>query len=87
MYRVGLFTLKLKTRHEYLPNTRMCTWTALVRVEKTEKLWLMRSKINQTPHSTSRAHFSIKIYSIKATGCTVPAGLVPMCPGYADSTE
>ena len=44
---VGLFTLKLKTRHEiYLPNTRRCTWTAMVLVEKTEKLWLMGSKID-----------------------------------------
>ena len=38
VYREGLFTLKLRTRHEYLPNTRMCTWTAVVHVEKTEKL-------------------------------------------------
>ena len=35
---VGVFTLKLKTRHEYLPNTCMFTWTAVVLVEKTEKL-------------------------------------------------
>ena len=30
--------LELKTRHEYLPNTCMYTWTAVVHVEKTEKL-------------------------------------------------